>query len=497
MEVTQSPASSRTEFGRHLLRYAPAVVLPAVFSLCFTAVFTRVFAAEQYGSYVVVLSVATATSVIVSSWLQQGITRYLPGITDEREVRTLKGAFAVCSVVIAVGVLALSLATLPFTITAHGDEWRGLMWPAYCFTLLNALYLPLMSLLQAELRSGRYSLYAVSSSAIRLVMAFALTYILISKKPGYLVWASVLSVLVLLPSLVSDAQLPSFGWILKQKKAIGASAKRLVAYGVPMMGWIASSAVLDSSDRYVIQIFRGSSEVGIYAANYATIYGAAVAINAPIMYAAHALLMKANNEGRADVAAIWLEHISEWYLCLGTVLVGITYLLSKDIAGLLLGPTFLEGHIIIPVVLAGLVVWQWSMYAHKPLEFEGRSRLLLSMAVGAAVLNVVLNVMFVPRFGYLAAAYTTLMAYAAYGVFAFLVGRRTMPWKIPLKRPARFMSVSIALIGLGQYARTLIEPYAGYVSGLLVVGSTVVLIGIVAAVCYRDVFRQVLSRLGR
>lgn len=494
MEVTQSPASSRTEFGRHLLRYAPAVVLPAFFSLAFTAVFTRVFSAEPYGSYVVVLSIASATSVIISSWLQQGIARYLPGVADEQEVRMLKGAFAVCSVVIAAGVLSICLAILPLLIQFHGAEWRGLLWPAYCFALFNALYLPLMAVLQAELRSGRYSIYSVSSSAMRLIIAFTLTYMLFSREPEYLVWASVLSVAVLLPNLVRDVRLPSLDWIRQHRQGVGARVKSLVSYGVPMMGWIASSAVLDSSDRYIIQLFRGSAEVGIYAANYATIYGAAIAINAPIMYAAHSLLMKANNEGRPDVAANWLERITEWYLAVGTVLVGISYLLARDIASLLLGPSFLEGHVIIPVVLAGLVAWQWSMYAHKPLEFEGRSRLLLGMATGAAVLNIVLNVIFVPRFGYLAAAYTTLAAYVAYGVLAFQLGRRTMPWKIPLKRPLGFISVSIALIGLGQYARTLMEPYGGYASGLLVVGATIVLIGIAAAVCYRDVSRPSLGK---
>lgn len=484
MEVTQSPASSRTEFGRHLLRYAPAVVLPAVIGVAFTGIFTRVFDAGAFGHYVLTISAANLLAAVASSWLQQGITRFLPGVTDEMAIRSLKAAFLLCSLVTFLAMVALGVPVVAFLTFETSVAWSEMLWPALLFVLCNSLFLPFSTLLQAELRSGRYSVYAVSSSALRLLFALVLTQLLLWKHPVLLVWANAMSVAVLVPMLVRDAGLPSVAGVLRGWRSITPTAKRIASYGVPLMGWVVASGILESSDRYIIQFFRGSEEVGVYAANYTVIASAAQLVSAPILFATHSLLMKAHNEGDREMAGFWLERITEAYIVLGSIAVGAAYLLSEDIARFMLGPSFREGHIIIPVVLIGIVVWQWSAYAHKPLEFANRTHLLFGMAVASAVLNIVLNVIFVPHFGFIAAAYTTLASYACYGLIAFLLGQRTMPWVPRLKRSLGFLLTCVVLAMLGALTRSYVENLAGYVWGLVVAGGMIVTMGGVAAMYY-------------
>lgn len=485
VEMPREGALGAREIRSHVLRYAPSVAVPAVMATIFTAVFTRVFDASAYGYYTLVLSTSYAAASVLCSWLQQAITRFVPGVTDGDNLDHLKGGYLIGLLGMTAFVAIVGLAVLPLASGLLEPGLASMMWSAFVLILVNVVYSGLSTLLQAELRSGRYSVYTVSNSVLRLLLAVVLTLVVSYTHPAALVWANAAAMVLVLPPLIKDVRFPSPSSMLRHRHDVTKRVKDFAVYGVPMMGWIAASALLDTSDRYIIQIFRGSGEVGIYAANYSVIYGAASLINAPLLFAVHTLLMKAHNEGDTKTAGRWLERITEWYFVCGSILVGACFLLSKDIARFLLGPSFHSGHIIIPVVLAGLVVWHWSIYAHKPLEFAGKTRLLLGIAVVAAVLNIVLNVLLVPRFGYAAAAYTTLAAYATYGVFAYRLGNRFMAWRIPWKRPLGGLGICAAFIVVSHQARTVVEAYAGYAPGLALTCTGILLMVAAVALRYR------------
>ena len=108
----------------------------------------------------------------------------------------------------------------------------------------------------------------------------------------------------------------------------------------------------------------------------------------------------------------------------GIILVGATWLFSADIANWFLGAEFRSGHIIMPVVIAGIVAWQLGIYAHKPLEFAEKTTLMFVLSLATAGLNLILNIIFVPIHGYVAAAYTTFVSYLVYTFIAIIVGQR-------------------------------------------------------------------------
>ena len=86
-------------------------------------------------------------------------------------------------------------------------------------------------------------------------------------------------------------------------------------------------------------------------------------------------------------------------------------LLSPEIIRCLAPSSYGEGMYVIPVVVGGTFIMSLYTVFSNNLLYEKSSRTVGAAGIAAAVLNLVLNMIFIPKSGYLAAGYTTLCAY--------------------------------------------------------------------------------------
>jgi len=457
---------------RQVLAYVPGSILPAFIGLASAAIFTRIFSTDEYGRYSLVLSIITLATALASQWLQQAINRYLPGASDIATRQEVKQVAAM-GVILVAGLLGgVTLIVLSFRNLLPA-EWREFVLPGTLLMVTTSAFNPLGVVLQAEMQARQFSYYALANAVGKLILSLLIVFT-ITRAPSGMVWGAVLSTAMLLPLLWYRAGLPLPNLLLNKElwSNYWRGIKQFAAYGFPMIGWFLAATLLNVGDRYVIQWFRGSTEVGIYSANYNLIQGAVGLIAAPILLAAHPFLMRAWGEGDRDNAGRWLGIIAEWFTVAGIMLVGATWLFSSDVATWFLGPEFRAGHVIMPAVIAGVVAWQLGMYAHKPLEFSERTGFMFILSLAAAGLNLILNIIFVPIYGYVAAAYTTLVSYLVYAVITSIAGQRILRWQIKAKQIVIIIVVTAgSVFGLSQF-RLLVQEDWGY--GL---GITVALIG--------------------
>ncbi len=66
-----------------------------------------------------------------------------------------------------------------------------------------------------------------------------------------------------------------------------------------------------------------------------------------------------------------------------------------------------------PIVI-GAFIWQLAMLVHKPLEFELKTKVMLLFSTVALVVNIVLNFMFIPKYGIVFASYSTVLSALVY-----------------------------------------------------------------------------------
>lgn len=434
--------TSTASMLHQLLRYLPGSLLPAAVSVVSTAIFTRIFQASEYGQYVLVTSVTSLLVVVVSQWLQQSTNRFLPQAMQDGSTGSVK---SVIVRVLSLITLAILAGAFVLWLVSRWYSWdTNLIVSGAAILLVTCLAGTMLAALQAQMLAKQYSLFRVLESVLRLAITLALVFF-IARTPLALLWGHALSTGILLVPLWLAADLKprtpgsAFRPTAKERDVLNT----FLAYGVPFTGWFFAANLLDVGDRYVLQWLRSSAEVGIYAANYTLISGAVGVLVSPVHLAAYPSMMHAWAKGDRKQVARAIGTIVEVLLVGGILLVGFIYIYSLDLARVLLGPEFREGHIIMPVVLAGFVAWQVGMYTHKPLELHNKTGLMMIVGLATAGFNVLINLIAVPRYGYIGAAYTTFFSYFLYALIIGVIGRKYVPWTFPTK-PVTFSTILVA-----------------------------------------------------
>jgi O-antigen/teichoic acid export membrane protein len=463
---------------RQVVQYAPAVLLPALVSIVSAAVFTRVFDSAEYGRFSLASSVAAVAVLLLSQWLHQGVARFVPSVGDDPDAaHRLKSAVTLALVLVAGTTLLAGAAVSVGAAVLLPSPWPRHVLAATAFVAASVLFGPVGAVIQSEMRARRYSAYVATAAVLRLLFSVGIVFG-IARDPSALLWAQAAALAVVLPLLWRDAMLPRLRETLRRRREWFPEVRSIAAYGFPVVGFTVSATLLDLSDRWVIQYFHGEGAVGIYAANYSLVFGTIGLVALPMLLATHPFLMRAWESGDRAAAGRWLGRIVEWYLVAGTLLVGTVGLYASDIANVMLGPAFRPGHRIIPVVLAGMIVWQLGMYSHKPLEFTRRTGVMFALCVAVTLANFLANLAVVPRLGYMGAAWTSLAAYAAYTVVVTIIGRRILPWRVRWGSTLGSLALTAAGLGAAALVRGAVSERFGYLPAL---GASALVCALVAA----------------
>lgn len=429
---------------KSILIYAPGSMIPAVVALISTTIFTRLFTTEEYGRYSIVLSVATFVIILFSQWLQQSVNRFFPGINDVNHTRMLKEALVSSLILITLSIVALFCAAFPLLLLYNPlSQWRQVFVIALIFIISNIVFNLINVVFQSEMNAIENTKNNLINSILRLALALLLIYF-IEKNSLHIITAFAIACSISIPFMWKKAKLPSLKksfYALKDTENRD-TIKQFFYYGIPMSGWVVSTFFLNSGDRYIIQYFKGSAEVGIYSANQNLINGAIGFASAPILMAAHPFLMKAWNMKDYKGAEKWLTLLISNFFVISAILLSFIILFSKNIVFYFLGEEFRAGHVILPVAILSNAFWQLGMYAHKPLEFVSKTKTMALMVFISVVINLLLNIIFVPIFGYIAAAYSSLAGCVLYFALVCYAGRRIVAWKFNRK----LISINLLMI---------------------------------------------------
>ena len=421
------------------LKYLPSVVVPAIASVVGVAIFTRMFAAGPFGEYSLVYVVVATVHTILSAWLHQGVLRYLPRYRAENRLEEFLAKFGAILCACMVVLILLMFAAFPFR------SLFGLYARYYVVTAVwvasGFAFLVLSHTLQATFQPGAYSRYQVAYAAGRLVLPVLYFYVISPDTIGLMIGSAAAGVFLVWPMA---AELGLVRGIKTRGLSLDyALLKKFGSYGFPVAGTALAVKVLDASDRFVIEHFRGAEEVGIYSANYTLVAMGVVFVATPLLSAAVPLIMDAWESGHRERIQEVISSFSRYYLLTSVPVVGFSTVFAREIATLFLGESFREGYTIIPWVLFGVFLWSFAMYGHKGLKIREKTGVMFALVSACCVVNFLLNLILVPKYGYNGAAVATFVGYALYPVLVHRAARRYLPWSIPWRSVIR-----IAVAGL-------------------------------------------------
>lgn len=176
-------------------------------------------------------------------------------------------------------------------------------------------------------------------------------------------------------------------------------------------------------DQLVVGYYYGAEEVGIYAV--------AVRVSelwyfVPMLLvtAAFPSLVEYRKESSADYKLKY-QKISDFLFVLGVVFSLVVFFIGEYIVIWFFGDQYYKSLDIVNVYVWGGVFVSMRYLVSRYLILENLLKFSLVSQGAGALLNLFLNVVFVPHYGVIAAAYTTVFSYFISGCFIFLLSKKT------------------------------------------------------------------------
>lgn len=237
--------------------------------------------------------------------------------------------------------------------------------------------------------------------------------------------------------------------------------KYALAYNIPLLPYFLSTYVLSSSDRLMIGYFWGEDKAGIYGIAYTMSAVANIvwtSINATLV----PTIYKRCDEGRRGSLSKLVIPIIAGY---GAVCI-LIMLLSPEIIWFLAPSSYGEGMYIIPVIVGGVFYMSIFSIFSNIIYYEKKPKYVMGAGVAAAIVNIILNYIFIPLCGYFAAGYTTLVAYLLQVVWSYIAVRKITGESVYDMKKLGIIGLSVLVMSIfSQF----LYPYTWIRWGLLMV----------------------------
>jgi O-antigen/teichoic acid export membrane protein len=187
--------------------------------------------------------------------------------------------------------------------------------------------------------------------------------------------------------------------------------REYLAFGIPTISSIMSKWIINSSDRYVISGFLGTSAVGYYSPGYA-LGNILQMFVAPLNFMLPMILSKHYDENNMEEVKMYLSYSLKYFLAIGIPAAFGVSLLSRPLLEILSTPEIAEqGYFITPfVALSALLLGVFAVLGNVVMVVK-KTKVIGTIWVIASVLNLGLNMLLVPYIGIIAAAATTLLSF--------------------------------------------------------------------------------------
>lgn len=366
-------------------------------SLLTIPIFTRLLTTEEYGVYSSYISWLNIFAIFTTFKLNYGV--FNKGMT---KFKNEKAEYTATMQTIT-SVLTLLFGVLYLLGRNTFNSWTELPTAIMILMIAELFFNPSISFWSLY---QRYELKYKGAVIITLAMAVAnpllgIFAVFLSQERGI---ARILSCIIV--DILFGVGLYIHN-IRKSKVLFSPNiAKFALIFNLPLIPHYLAEYVLDQSDRIMIQKMCDNSDLGLYGIAYSTALVIKIlvsSLNSTII----PWLYKSLEAGRKkEIKSI----INLLCILMGSAIV-LFILVIPEILLILAPPSYQEAVICIPPI-AGSVFFVYLFGIYGNIEFYfNKNRFTMYVSSVSAVLNIILNYIFIQKYGYVAAAFTTLVCY--------------------------------------------------------------------------------------
>lgn len=438
------------KFFKDSIVYGLATVLPRIINFLLVKVQTDALHAENYAINTDFYIYAALFSIILSLGFETTFFRYFKDEHHKEQVGST--SFISISVWTGIFILVFSFFFKEIQQLFHFENNPQRLKIFIAIMALDTLAIIPFAYLRATNRSLRYmTIKLINVGVIVLIQLLALRWIPNWEKNGVFSDTSWLNLYHkidvvdyiflsnLLGSLIS--LLLVIPYIFKFKWVFDTNLfKKMLLYSYPIIIAGLAYAINENLDKWLIGEMLDKKTEGLYAAAYKLAIFMNLYIMAFRLGAEPMFFSISKNENSAAIYA----KIMKYFVIVGSlVMVGIV--LYIDIFKHLINRNYWVALEIVPVVLLANLFM--GIYNNLSIWYKLIDKTYYGMwfSIVGAILTIVINVFFIREFGYMVAAWATLIAYGVMMLLSYFFGQKKYPIPYQLKSILLYLTLSILL----------------------------------------------------
>lgn len=370
-------------------------------------IYTRLMPSEQYGIYSVFQSwesllIIFATLNLWNYLFSKGMIKYEH--CRDRFASSLIGLSWACTLLLF--MLYVMFSGKFEVLSGLSSSLVGLMFVLFCF---QPAYMYWCARQRFEYDVKGFAIATVLI-AFFIPVSSIVTVLLFKRAGNKNLGMALILCKVLVPCIIymfAAVQILKRSKVLFDKEIWGYALR----FNLPLIPHFLSLIILNKADQIMIGRMCGNSDAGVYSVAYSAAYAMCMFNNAINDTIIPWLYKKMKEEKYGGIAAVGTAAI----LAVAVANILISLLAPEVIAVIAPAEYKNAAYIIPPVAISNVFTFMFSLFANIEYYFA-ETRFVAIASTISAVANVILNFVFIRRFGFIAAGYTTVFCYALYAL---------------------------------------------------------------------------------
>ena len=425
----------------HFRNYLGGDLLVALIGALTIPVLTNVLSVSEYGVLNVFMSYVSICSVILLFNVHSAVGRYY--YEEKNNFNKFLGTTLILSV-----VMLIFFSIIFFFWHIEISVFSGFSYKYQIFIFLLVIFAVgegvFRQIFQAKLKSGFLSVINVIKALSILILTVLIIFFIQDEKYVGPVYARL---------IVGGILFFYALYILRDTIDLvfhTEHVKYIVNYSVPLIPYALSSIILAQFDRVMVNYYEGPESAGLYSFAYNIGFLISLVITA-LNSSFYPKFFGYYNKQEYHQHDQEITGLHNFLLIASLFLI----LFGKEI-GLILAPSeFNESLNVIPVVVISYVFYSLFVIYNRNIDFSKKTYYSSAILLLAGSVNVLLNIYFIPKYGFIAAAYTTLVSYILLFLLSWYISKYMLKIHtfsiVKLIIPMIYLSPIIIAIFLYEY----------------------------------------------
>lgn len=426
-----------------------AIIFIGILAAAFIAYLTRVVLArtlslEEYGLFYAVFTFVFFFFLFKNLGLDEALIKFIPEFKVKKRNQDIKSTIVTIGLIqlISSFIFIIALFILSDFLAANyfKNPSAALMLKLFSIILvLNIFDDSLKGFFQGMQKPKYYSLIEFSKNAATLILMLLFFYL--GFKIYAPVWAYILAgpivFLIFLPFFLKI--FPFFKYKATFSKKL---TKKLLGYSIPALFTLAGIKVISYIDVLMLTYLRSLEEVGIYGIVLPTsmlcLYlGRAVSL---VMLPMSSEMWAKKEYNRLSEG---IARINKYTLAIIVPAMLLLIFFSELYIKLIFGEKFLAGTLALQIILIGVIFFTIARINNSIIAGIGKPQKVTKIILLSALINIIGNLILIPKFGIEGAATATTISY----IFALFLSNYELSKLTKMKMPLN-NTIEIALSGI-------------------------------------------------